>query len=106
MGDGSSALSFFPTTTRSRTTKRSKRVCQIVRKMPAGGHLDCIWCAKPGRTGIDAIAIAADDLHAGMFTKPADQGIGRLFEQVDDVRGGNIEVSAVQSCPSAPGKQK
>src|SRR5713226_3600411 len=63
-----------------------KRVHQIVDEVPPIGHLHGIGSTAPRRAGIDTVAIAADDLCAGMFAQPADQcTAGGIFQQVDDV---------------------
>jgi hypothetical protein len=62
-----------------------ERIGQVVREMPTIGHLERTWRTTSGGTGIDAIAVTADDFDTGMVIEPMDQHIGRwVLEQVDD----------------------
>ena len=53
-----------------------KCVNQIVDEVPPIGHLHGIWSTTPRRAGVDTVAVAADNLRAGVFAQPADQCIG------------------------------
>jgi len=62
-----------------------KRITEVAQQMPPVRDLDSIWRSLPDAVGVNAGAVARDDLHPGVPLQPRRQALGpAVGQQVED----------------------
>jgi hypothetical protein len=87
-----------------RSKGMSQRVAQVTQQVPTIGNLNGVRSSPVCGFGIDAAAVAADDLGTGMLSQPGSYGVGiAIGKQVDHPAGLQVAQDRSIAMALAPG---